>query len=321
MQENSKKQENFKCLVVTEKGLTGTLNQCLAVAERLKSTLTVLEISPRTILSYVQPFIRICVGKTFAPHPDTYDYDVIICAGRKAIAPALWIKQQCKKAGKHPELICLMDPKIPPRRFNLVCTARHDRLNGENVYKTLGVPTKFTTNDFASTATTPKTVAVLIGGSNRHQVFDETAQQNLVQSLSQLTSLGHRLLITLSRRTPSELGKLITTTLHQDSFTLWSPNMETPNPYIEFLAQAEHIVLTSDSVSMACDAAMTGKPIYRYDLPDKKTNNRVSLFHKQMQDAGIIRPLSFPLESWTYEFANPADLIAEKIEKQIALSS
>ncbi len=46
---------------------------------------------------------------------------------------------------------------------------------------------------------------------------------------------------------------------------LWGDGGE--NPYPGYLALADEIIVTSDSISMAHEASLTGRPVHLFDLP------------------------------------------------------
>ena len=60
------------------------------------------------------------------------------------------------------------------------------------------------------------------------------------------------------------------------------------NPYFAFLALADAIVVTEDSVNMVTEAAGTGKPVYVQSLAGR--SSRLSRFHRLMQERGVTRP-------------------------------
>ena len=66
------------------------------------------------------------------------------------------------------------------------------------------------------------------------------------------------------------------------------------NPYFAFLALADAIVVTADSVNMVTEAAGTGKPVYVQALPGRST--RLARFHRLMQERGATRPFEGRLE-------------------------
>ena len=77
---------------------------------------------------------------------------------------------------------------------------------------------------------------------------------------------------------------------------IWDGNGD--NPYFAYLALADALLVTADSVSMISEAAATGKPVHILDLDGG--NAKFSRFHAAMRAAGITRPFSGPIESWTY---------------------
>jgi len=56
--------------------------------------------------------------------------------------------------------------------------------------------------------------------------------------------------------------------------------------------------VTADSVSMISEAAATGKPVHILSLDGG--NAKLARFHDAMRKAGITRPFSGRIESWSY---------------------
>ena len=70
------------------------------------------------------------------------------------------------------------------------------------------------------------------------------------------------------------------------------------NPYFAYLAFADAILVTADSVSMISEAAATGKPVHILAVDGGSA--KFARFHQLMQRAGVIRPFAGSLESWSY---------------------
>src|SRR5690242_4946725 len=88
------------CWVLTEKGLKGTENQCIALAEAADLSYTIKGIKLRQPWKSFTPWIHCFSPVALTPESDKLDGpwpDVVIASGRKAIAPALWIKKQNSK--------------------------------------------------------------------------------------------------------------------------------------------------------------------------------------------------------------------------------
>ena len=89
------------------------------------------------------------------------------------------------------------------------------------------------------------------------------------------------------------------------------------NPYPDFLAHADLFVITADSVSMTCEAAATGRPIFVFSPSGGSA--KFNRFHSALADYGATRaypPPGEPLDTWTYEPLHSADVIAAEIARR-----
>ena len=66
-------------------------------------------------------------------------------------------------------------------------------------------------------------------------------------------------------------------------------NSKDENPYPGILGHAFAIIVTSDSINMASEAAITGKPVLIAEWQPE--TGRVHAFHKAMMKAGHTAPL------------------------------
>ena len=89
------------------------------------------------------------------------------------------------------------------------------------------------------------------------------------------------------------------------------------NPYFAFLAFADAIIVTEDSVNMVTEAAGTGKPVYVQSLPGK--SRRLLRFHRLMRERGATRPFEGKLEFWTYPPINDTEVVASAIRRALGL--
>jgi mitochondrial fission protein ELM1 len=83
------------------------------------------------------------------------------------------------------------------------------------------------------------------------------------------------------------------------------------NPYFGFLALADYIIVTEDSVSMASEALSTGKPVYIAALEGGA--RRLDMFHKILQEQGYTRPFTGLLEQWNYVPPDDTQRVAQEI--------
>ena len=298
------------CWVVSD-GKMGMENQCRALAEALALDPVVKRIAIRPPWRWLPPQMwrkplaaldtSVGGGDHFArPWPD-----LVIATGRQTVAPVLALK---RAAGRSRPILCvqLQDPKVDPARFDLVIVPGHDRIAGDNVVATLGAMHRVTPAVLADAAAhfgdklaqlpRPR-IAVLLGGGNRAYKFTDRAAEALGGSLARLAdSAGAGLMVTPSRRTPARALARIAGHLDGRPAAIWDE--ADPNPYFGYLALADAIVVTADSVNMVSEAAGTGKPVYIAALVGGSRKFR--RFHAAMADAGITRPFDGRLDDWQY---------------------
>lgn len=105
-----------------------------------------------------------------------------------------------------------------------------------------------------------ESVAVfLIGGSNPAFNLDEGAAESLLVALSRCKGEGKRIFISTSRRTEASVVKLVSKRAGEGISAYTGVG---PNPYMDYLAAADELFVTEDSVTMCCEALATGKPVY-----------------------------------------------------------
>ncbi len=116
-------------------------------------------------------------------------------------------------------------------------------------------------------------VALLVGGSARQHQFSEKDAANLAErALAQTKQLGGSLVVVTSRRTGQAQSAALSRVLGDDaSLYVWEPG-KPGNPYLEYLASADILIVTGESESMLTDAISTGKPTYIYPLATKRLN-------------------------------------------------
>lgn len=307
------------CWIVTEAGLTGTLNQCLGVTDHLHVTPVIKQIGLRQPWKSLSPWLGLESACTFTgdelapPWPD-----LVIAAGRKAVSAARYIK---KKSGGKTFTVFLQDPRIHPHAFDLVAVPAHDDLRGDNVIVTPATPNRITQQaltrarqEFSAlkNITAPR-VAVLIGGSSRTHELTPAVTQDLANQLKKLSDDGYGLMITASRRTDDACRKILRDSMAGTEAYLWDGTGA--NPYTGFLAWADYIIATGDSASMLSDAASTGKPVYMVPLPGGSP--RFDRLYDALQQRGILRVFEGTLVPYAYTALSDAAMVAEEIKKRM----
>lgn len=258
-----------------------------------------------------------------APLPEEEDLfpDLVIASGRRAVP---FLHRLTEFPGRPPSLmtVFLKDPRIGSRAADLIWVPEHDTLRGLNVFTTLTSPHACTSARLAAahahpfpilTALPAPRVAVLVGGSSRHYAFSKQEQEEFCRALSRLQEEKQAsLMITVSRRTPAALLTQLRRLLRPERDFLWEGPKSGPNPYLQFLVLADAVIVTSDSVNMVGEAAVTGRPVLIFYL--RGGHRKISYFLRRMEEEGITRPFRGAYESYTYAPIDATEGIAKLIK-------
>lgn len=308
------------CWIVTE-GIAGTENPCIGLAEAMGLSFSVKKIKLRSPWRQLSPFLRVGQNHALAPDSDRLDPpypDVLISSGRKAVALGMHIR---KKSGGKTFLVHVQDPRVALDNFDLVIAPQHDPARGANVLVSRAGLHRITPEKLAEAGAkfTPvlshlpyPRVAVLIGGNSKAHRMTPDVTQRLARQLQAL-SQSAGLMITASRRTGPENEALLRQRVTGPNVWFWDGSGE--NPYFGFLALADYIIVTEDSVSMASEALSTGKPVYIAALEGGA--RRLNLFHSMLREQGYTRPFTGRLEQWSYTPPNDTQQIASEILKRM----
>ncbi len=193
---------------------------------------------------------------------------IVLAVGRRPSRAALWIKQQ---SGETSRIVLIGAPKGCHRNFDLVIAPAHYRdVKGAKVLR-IGLPllavpqAKLETERLRwelelSSLPRPLT-ALLIGGSTGNAEM-KSKQAAMITRKAVATYPGGTIFAVTSRRTPQDAALAVQRSLPQGSrFYQWSPADDEKNPYLGLLACADRFIVTGDSISMAVEAASTGKPV------------------------------------------------------------
>ncbi len=248
---------------------------------------------------------------------------LLISAGERAVGPALEIRRRSAGATF---AVHIQHPRIDPGRFDLVVVSAHDRLEGANVRVTLGALHRVTREGLAEAGgrfaarfdTLPQPrIAVLIGGANRTYRFDRAAALALGEGLARAARhSGASLLVTTSRRTGAENEKILRESLSGVPLHFWDGSGD--NPYFAYLALSDAIVVTADSVNMVSEACFTGKPVHVFPLSGGK-RSKFERFHRSLMDAGLTRPFTGTIDSWSYPPLDERRSLAEEIRARLGV--
>jgi mitochondrial fission protein ELM1 len=225
---------------------------------------------------------------------------LVIGCGRNAAMPALAIR---RASGGQAVAVQIQDPGVG--EFDLSVVPEHDGLRGPRVIVTRGAVHRVTPSRLAAETRRFPTLAamsrpilsVLIGGSNKAYRLTLRRIREIADAVGEvLRNQGGSALLTPSRRTGAAGIALLRNRLDGLPAVIWDGAGE--NPYFAFLALADAFLVTADSVSMISEAAATGKPVHILGL--NGGNAKFVRFHAVMRAAGVTRPFTGEIESWSY---------------------
>ncbi len=305
-------------------GKAGHEAQCLGVVEALGLAPEIKRTNLAGIYKLMAPWGPLPAGEARGEQggPLAAPWPAFAFATGRTTIP--YIRALRRRAGLQTFTVILMDPKTGPNSADLIWVPQHDRRRGPNVVTTLTAPHRFSARCLEALkasippgiAALPKPrIACLIGGPNGDYRYADGDEERLVASLGSLAASGAGLMITTSRRTPERLASRLKHAVAGTPALFWDGTGQ--NPYPDFLAHADTFVITADSVSMTCEAAATGRPIYVFS--PSGGSPKFDRFHAALAAYGATRPLpapGAPLSSWSYEPLHSAETIATEIRRR-----
>ena len=223
--------------------------------------------------------------------------DLLISCGRRMAGTSIALRRLARQAGATTRTIQIQDPRLQPDYFDILITPQHDPARGPNVVNSMASLTGLTMQSIKSNARSLDSkwtdlsqpcIAVLLGGTNRRYNISHKMAEDMADRLASFAaSHGVSLALIASRRTPSGLLEKISSQLGNTSHAILQDGEA--NPYPGILATVKAVIVTSDSVNMASEAAITGKPVLIAEWQTE--TGRIGAFHDAMMQAGHSAPL------------------------------
>ncbi len=249
--------------------------------------------------------------------------DLIIAAGRRT-AP---ISRAIRKASRgRTKLVQIMDPGAGRGDFDLIAVPHHDTARvTENMIEVNGAPHGITPEVLEAARERWRAVlepiagpriAVIVGGNTRRRLFTTDMGREMAKRVRHLAeSKGARLLITTSRRSGHGGAAFVggVRDLAEHLF-LWGDKGD--NPYHGYLAWADEIVVTGESVSMCAEACGVGAPVHIFAPPALITPKHARML-QGLCDDGLAQPLGGDSPPMKHPPFNPAHAIAEAIRSRV----
>jgi mitochondrial fission protein ELM1 len=164
-----------------------------------------------------------------------------------------------------------MRPGFGAARFDLLLIGQHDAPKpAPNILPILGAAHRISPErlaaaraEFAAFGALPSPrVALLMGGPPRAEGMDAAVAGAIT---AKVAGFAGSVLATASRRTGRAAEEAMAAALAGHPHHLFSWGDAPPNPYAGFLAWADQVVVTGDSVSMLSEALATSGPVFIAD--------------------------------------------------------
>ncbi|MCP4342695.1 MAG: nucleoside-diphosphate sugar epimerase [Desulfobulbaceae bacterium] len=203
--------------------------------------------------------------------------DLVITAGLRTAPIARWIKKQSggktvtiqigRKGGHVADLfdavVTCGYAQFPPHPQRIETTIPLTRVTSQSLDEA-----RHEWKELFRGSPHPR-IALLVGGSTARHRFDASAARHLGEELSALAEVaGGSIFAITSRRTGAEAEKALQTSLGSYRYFHGWASSNSGNPYLAYLGSADVIVVTGESESMLAEAAVSGKPVYIYELPE-----------------------------------------------------
>lgn len=307
----------------------GNVSQCIGVAEALDMPFEVKQIRYNrlvTLPNILRGASLLGLDKTQSATLEAPWPDLVIAAGRRTAPIARYIKRQSQ--GKT-RLVQIMWPSIPSGDFDLIAVPNHDKKReGSHIFPMTGSPNRITPALLAQAqeqwqqafSHLPKPlIALIVGGNTKNHVFTPEHAKFLGERASALANhLGGALLVTTSRRTEEKSAQALLEML-TCPYYIYDWRTSEKNPYFGYLACAEAIIVTGDSMSMCSEATATGKPVYIY-APEGATSPKHVRLHQELYNKEWARPLANASSGFSpYLPENSAKQLADEIKHRYFL--
>ncbi len=298
----------------------GHVNQALAVAEALGAPFALLSLRfnrlarlPNALLSATDRHVALG-ARPAPPWPG-----LVVAAGRRTAPVARAVKA---RSGGRARLVQCMWPEAGAGAFDLIAVPAHDEApRRANVVRTVGAPHRVTPARLAAAAAAWRGVlervprpriALLVGGATRRHAFDADDADALAERVGRLAAaLGACVMMATSRRTGRAVADRLEAALAPAHRYRWGEGGD--NPYLGYLALADAIVVTGDSMAMCTEACAAGRPVH-IDAPSRRTARKHARLHRALYARGAARPLgAAPDAAWRPARFDDAALVAQAI--------
>ena len=309
-------------LILTD-GKMGDLAQCRGLAAELSAPEHIREqvVTPNWLTALPLPNMPLSAVDRqqdfFALDPD-----IIIASGRRTVP---YLKAFAENTAKKAFTVFLKDPRHARKAFDFIWTPKHDGVRGSNVYSTTTAPHIYSTTVLERSKAAAKerfklqnqpVTGVILGGNSGSVTWDNMASIFFAAPLAQI-DLTHKVLVTASRRTPSNLINAVEQALEQHDSWFWDGEGE--NPYGEILGVSDSLIVTGDSHNMVSEAVATTASVNVFR--PKGLHKKLVSFLDELESNDQIHKLTVGFEPRTRQSINATPEIATEIVRRMNTQS
>lgn len=252
---------------------------------------------------------------------------LVISAGRRSATVALWAKSQYGA-----RIVHCMSPGVAGvlarAAFDLLVIPEHDQpAAAPNVMPVLGAPHRLSPlllnqaeaawQERLAHLPQPR-IALLVGGPVRAVGMPPSLAHTLGKRVARIAAArGGSVFATTSRRTGAEATEALAAGLSTSLNLLYRWGEPGENPYRGFLASADAIVVTADSVSMISEACATQAAVY-VAVPELAGRRHQRLV-QSLLNAGQVRLFGNGIAGWSRPMLDEAGRVAAEIRRRFPL--
>ena len=266
----------MKTVWIVSEGSPGHVSQSigLACALDILVPLQTITITGRaTLRGWLRPIIRWLMGPHGRPLNDFLLHriadikipsnaplpDLIVSSGGKSV----FVGKTLAERYKVPYIFIGERKPYPADWFHTIISPNPKEACTNSIDVEL-IPTPITPNFISQKGTTQKNCwCMIIGGASRSRRFSKQDWISLAKGMNSLAQQHNiRWLLTTSRRTGKEVEALLKQIINQETIVdaIWWAEKPRRELY-EFMAKAELLIVTQDSITMVTEAVSSGKPV------------------------------------------------------------
>jgi mitochondrial fission protein ELM1 len=259
-------------ILILTAGRTGDFRQMMDVAEATGLPCEVRQLSFQKVANWklaLWPRRYLVAGAESLP-ANLKPSDTVLVAENSACALAA----SMRRSGLDFGLVCIGRPRGHFGSFDLIISSPHHRMHHLANAVELSYPPHLPVQGAAwrarNDAAGIKNILLLVGGTSRPEVLDAAACASLaILALQQAAVANTKVTVATSPRTGTEATEVLSRLLAGTEVIIDIWKRGERSNYARHLTEADHIFVTSDSVSMLTEAMLTGKACFVIRLPRK----------------------------------------------------